>query len=87
MAGSTVNSNTVSATASGTQPFGEVSAIAVGGGITVARNEELVSKANSINDSTVARNSVRAAYTGTGSGYGQALAGESARAPGSLTPR
>ncbi|HEX4061502.1 MAG TPA: choice-of-anchor Q domain-containing protein [Streptosporangiaceae bacterium] len=72
---STIDGNQANATASSTNPSGPVQVNAIGGGLTVATNDETGSAASPVNADTFAGNKAIATYTGGGAGLPQAAGG------------
>jgi hypothetical protein len=72
---STIDGNQANATASGTNPDGPVQVNAVGGGLTVAANDNAGSTASPVDADTFASNKAIATYTGSGAGLAQAAGG------------
>jgi hypothetical protein len=70
---STISGNVANGTASGTNPAGPVQVNVLGGGLTVAANDDTGSTASPVNADTFASNKAISSYTGSGAGLPQAV--------------
>jgi hypothetical protein len=72
---STIDGNQANGTASGTDPSAPVQVNVIGGGLSLAANDDSGSTASPVNADTFAGDKAISSYTGTGSGLAQAAGG------------